>query len=174
MRSSVACCFASVGLVALGCASTGDHGAVPPSGGVVIEPTEGVSNDVLVEVELVQDKGKHTYNEASKVSPDAHVVITLRRYVGEDASAPLVTQVDVPFTGFPFVHEVRGDSREVFASGRPLLVAASVLNHAGADAEVGDWISESSNKIDRAGQKLDVTVSGIESCDAPNAGGYCL
>ncbi|NUP09195.1 MAG: hypothetical protein HOW73_24355 [Polyangiaceae bacterium] len=134
----------------------------------------GATNDFLVRGVGIREMTATTYNEEILPAPDAHAVVSLRRYEGEDASAPLVTEIDIPFTGFPVPFEIDGDPVAAFGDSDTLLLRIEIFNHAGTDATIGDLVSEHSNEIQSAGTEVEILVGGLESCDAPNAGGYCV
>ncbi|MFO0551730.1 MAG: hypothetical protein U0271_25315 [Polyangiaceae bacterium] len=134
----------------------------------------GCGDDTLVKGTVTRETTATTFNDEITLSADAHAKISLRRYQGEDAEAPLVTEIDVPFTGFPFEYEVTGDPDAAFGAGDTLLLNIDVYNHAGDDMAVGDFSSEHTVEVDEAGAEVDVQVGGLESCSAPNAGGYCI
>ncbi|MFT3771072.1 MAG: hypothetical protein QM820_37125 [Minicystis sp.] len=127
----------------------------------------------LVSGTIEREKNEHTFNDDIVFTADAHVVIELSRYEGEDAPTTPVTQVDLPFTGFPFAFEVPGDPGAAFADEAKLFLQATIYNHAGTKLQVGDLVNESSIELEEAGTSVVVKAGGLESCDAPNAGGAC-
>ncbi len=167
MKSALAATLVSLTLALLaGCAA--DTG--PTAGASAIVAGTG---DLLVTASVVREITPTTTSEALTPAAGAHTHVELRRYVGEDAPAELVLADDQPFTGLPLNLTVRGDAARVFADRSKLLLFVSVLNHPGNDRRVGDLMSEYRNEVTAAGDSLTVKVSGLESCDAPGAGGFC-
>lgn len=158
----LAACSSSVGGV-------GGGGAGGGSGG----EAAGTA-DLLVRGQVTREMNPYTYNEEIVIAPEAHAVIELRRYQGEDAATIPVTKIDVPFTGFPLSFQILGDVDAAFGTDDKLLLGVDVYNHAGTDLVVGDLVSEYSNDLEVPGLDVDILVGGLESCGAPNAGGFCL
>jgi hypothetical protein len=161
--------FASVLGVALGstllaCSSASTAPAAPP----------GAGSPVIVAGTVERELPDHAYNKPLTPAPGAHVVLELRRYIGEDADSPTVAQVDLPFTGLPFDYQLRGEASALLAEGHAFTFDAVVYNHPGTDAVVGDLVSETRYDVQALPAALDVRVSGLESCTAPGAGGFCI
>lgn len=134
----------------------------------------GGSGELIVAGTVEREIQDHAWNDAFDPSGDAHAVFEVRRYQGEDASAPLVTSTDVPFSEtLPFPFEVRGDVDVASLDGQKLLVSVSIFNHPGTTIAVGDLASEYSNEAAVGDGDMKVLVTGVESCSAPNAGGFC-
>ncbi|APR78805.1 Hypothetical protein A7982_04152 [Minicystis rosea] len=140
---------------------------------IVSGPALAGCGGALVSGTIERQKNDHTFNDDVVFTGDAHVVIELARYQGEDAPTAPVTEIDIPFTGFPFAFDVPGDPGEAFANEAKLLLHAKVFNHAGTKLQVGDFINELSVEIEEAGTSVVVQAAGLEACDAPNAGGAC-
>ena len=164
--------FASVLVVAL-CStllacSSGDAGSTTPTA-----PT-GEGLPVIVSGTVERELAEYAYNEPVTPAPGAHAVLDLRRYIGEDGDSPLVSQVDLPFTGFPLDYQLRGDPSALLAKGHEFRLHAVVYNHPGTSLAVGDLISDAQHAVEALPATLNLGVSGLESCTAPLAGGSCI
>lgn len=149
------------GSLGLGCGST--------------EDVVGGEGDLLVSGTVERESTANTDNTALTHDADNHVVITLRRYEGEDAGATLVVEIDEPVRDLPFNFEVRGDAAAAFGEARTeLLVSVTVFQHAGTDLRVGDLTSETRSSVRQAGETLRIAVGGLEACGSANAGGFCV
>src|SRR5262249_20376584 len=149
-----------------GCGSSGPQ--------TTTSPVVGGSGDVVVSGSLVRELRNFSDNDPITPAADAHAIISLRKYEGEDVGAPLLMTIDAPFHGFPLAFELRGDAAALFADKGTVLVEAAVYNHADTTAQVGDLVTESRYELRAPARNYVVNVSGLESCKSPNAGGYCL
>ncbi|MCX6117665.1 MAG: hypothetical protein NT027_09000 [Proteobacteria bacterium] len=134
---------------------------------------------VLGTGEISRRKTEYTYNEEIHWSDQAHFQITVRCYKGEDVGAPITYVQTGNVKTIPFNYLIEDTESSVFpvqVDGMKCyhyLIAVQVFNHEGSAPFEGDLISESSNKVEGAGFRMDVSVSGLESCESPNAGGFC-
>lgn len=161
--------FASVLVVALcstllACSSGSSAPAAPP----------GEGSPVIVSGTVERELAEYASNQPFTPARGAHVVLELRRYIGEDGLSPIVAQVDLPFTGLPLDYQLRGEASALLADGHTFTFDAVVYNHPGEAPEVGDLISEHRYDVQALPAALDVRVSGLESCAAPDAGEFCI
>ena len=84
----------------------------------------------------------------------------------------IVEEVLSPAPAPPFEFELGGslpdDSRD-----EQYHVIVEIKQYASANT-VGDLMSEFVNEVTPPASDVIVEVQGLESCDAPNAGGFCL
>lgn len=121
-----------------------------------------------------REKGGASFDDEVAIDPAAHVVVSLRRYRGADAEAPLFVEYDRPFVGFPIDFAIAGDAKDAFEGRGELLVQATVYNHAGNALAVGDLTNEERVSIAARGAHVTMAVRGLERCGAPNGGGFCV
>jgi len=57
--------------------------------------------------------------------------------------------------------------------GRKCRISVRVVRDGGESLRVGDLLNEYLITVDAVPSTINVTVTGIEDCDAKNAGGYC-
>ncbi len=166
--------FTCLGLFVTGCG--GDNNTSKPFTPALANENlaNNGSGEIIVSGTVEREMTETTNNEPFVATDQAHTVITVRRYVGEDAEAPSVLQKDVPVANLPFEFELRGEAAKVLGDGDAFLVSVEVYNHAGDKSVVGDLVSEYQNQIKGQTRDMTILVSGLEACDASNAGGYCV
>jgi hypothetical protein len=148
---------AVLGLVALGC---GDADA---------------DSNSLVRGRVVRIDTPTSYSGAIALGSDsvAHISLYSNPALGGDgASTLLVEQVRSPAPPLPFEFELTGRYPDE-SSGDQYYVQIEIKQHASA-ATVGDLLSENANIVKPSADNVVIEVQGLESCDAPNAGGFCL
>ena len=158
--SAAACCGVCL-VTVLACSSNGTQPVGP----------DGAGGDVmLVSGTLVREENAHTWNEPFIADAAAHVKIQLLSFPAADGPAfPFVT-LERPIVALPFGFELRSDG--LFSD---VILSATVYNHAGNEVRVGDLTNEYLEEIDGIiTTNREIRVSGLESCDAPNAGGFCV
>ncbi|RKZ93270.1 MAG: hypothetical protein DRR19_01630 [Candidatus Parabeggiatoa sp. nov. 1] len=128
---------------------------------------------LLVSGHVEREFTDHTWNEEFVATDAAHVVIQVRRYEGEDVAAPLLAERDVPFKSLPFDFDVRVAPKDMPRNDEQLLISVNIYNHEGTEGAVGDLIDEYRNMVEPRTEEVKIIVSGLESCDDPNAGGFC-
>jgi hypothetical protein len=150
-------------------AGEADDGEAPADVDVVVG--EG---DLIVAGAVERTSSATALNDAFVPTAAAHVTISVREYVGEDAAAPLVAEADVPFTGeLPFTYEVRGDVDAEALADATLIVSVRMYNHAGDELAVGDLMSDTFISAELGQADVAVDVQGLESCSDAAAGGSC-
>jgi hypothetical protein len=142
-----------VGLVALGCAG----------------------DDVLVRGRVVLTTTATSYGEPAALGPDSVARIGLHSNPalgGDGTSTLIVEKVLSPAPAPPFEFELSGPLPE--DSGQEQYhVTVDIKQHTSTNT-VGDLISEYLNEVKPPANDVIIEVQGLESCDAPNAGGFCL
>jgi hypothetical protein len=120
-----------------------------------------------------RDMTQFTWNEDFLPVPEAHVTMYVFSYTFNlaDGPEPLLIEQDFPFQGLPFSFEIRGDLELPPENGINLRV--DIFNHAGAVVAVGDLGNEGRNEAVPGTENMKITVSGLEPCDSPDAGGFC-
>lgn len=142
------------------------------------EPTGDDGQDIILSGRIEREKTDFSYNDDIQFTEDAHVAVTIRRYEGEDAAAPLTFSADVAFTGFPFAFTLRGDAAKAFDGGADdadqFLVNVEILNHEGCDTRVGDLVNETFDAVSGPQTDYTIKVQGLEACGSENSGGFCV
>lgn len=147
-----------VGLVAFGCA---DDDALP--------------DDALVRGRVVRIETATSNNEAVALGSDSVARIGLYSNPalgGDGASTLLVEQVFSPAPALPFEFALSGP-RPDESSRDQYHVQVEIKQHA-STTTVGDLMSEELNVVEPPIDNVVIEVEGLEACDAPNAGGFCL
>lgn len=151
--------------------SIGHHGGTPAVT-TATGPLVFGTGDVVLRGTISRELREYSDNRPFVLTAANHVELTLRRYQGEDTDAPLVRtatlalapgQLDLPLT-----YELRGAA---LPTGETLLLDLRLA--AGGTARPLELISEYRNELEPGAAELDILVSGLEPCDAPNAGGFC-
>jgi hypothetical protein len=134
----------------------------------------GQGGDLIVGGTVEREMEPTNWNEPFEPGDDAHMVFELRSYAGEDAAAPLFCRYSLPAQVPPFEFRIGHTDLSPFeGSSGTLLLSINIYNHAGEDGAVGDLVSEYSNRFTEATDDAVIVVSGLESCDDPDAGGFC-
>jgi hypothetical protein len=146
-----------VGLAGLGCAD-GD-----------------ADDDALVRGQVVRTDTATSYGEGVALGSDSVARISLYSNPalgGDGTSTLLVEQVISPAPALPFEFELNGP-RPDEASRDQYHIVVEIKQHT-STATVGDFVSETMNIVEPPADDVVIEVGGLESCDAPNAGGFCL
>jgi hypothetical protein len=123
---------------------------------------------------ITREMTRFTRNDPFVASAGAILAIELRRYEGEDTPAPLVAAgtIELPVGAtLPFAYELRA-APGARAAGATYFVSAAItaIDASGAPFKL---MSEYRNELADGADALDFTVSGLESCASPDAGGFC-
>lgn len=134
--------------------------------------------DLLVggDIVYVQDE-PFTHPEAFIFTEDSHAVVQLYYSVSALGDAPieLVAETMIEsIVSFPLAYRIEGDPETVFAREGDYLLDVEVFSGAGDEAVVGDLINEFYTPVPSPGAEVEVRVTGLESCDSPDVGGFCL
>ena len=117
----------------------------------------------------------HTHPGPFVFTKDSEAVIEVRACLGEDAPCSLVTTHTI--TGiyrFPFTYEVKSAYAErCNREGFTCTVGVEVISDGGDEVKVGDLVNEYRIDIAPPVTGLAIEVTGLESCSAPSAGGFC-
>lgn len=141
--------------------------------GPAVERTDQCSGDVYVSGTVSRDLIANSYNEPFIPTADAHVRMQLTTYY-IDGPSTILAERDVPFSNLPFDFAICADASEVQAARLgELTVSMAIFSRAGVDARVGDLISERAYPVEGPTSGMQILVSGLEHCDAENAGGFC-
>lgn len=144
----------SVGLVALGCAD-GD-----------------ARDDVLVRGRIERLEVPTSYNGPVTLGSDSVARIGLYAAVLADAPATLlVEQVLSPAPALPFEFALRG--RPDPSSQAQHYVIVEVKQHSPAWT-LGDLTSEEPKVIEPPADNVVIRVTGLQACDAPHEGDFCI
>lgn len=149
----------------------GHHGGTPAVAAAT-GPLVFGTGDVVLRGTVSRELREYSDNRPVVLTADNHVVLSLRRYQGEDTDAPLVLAASLTLPpgplDLPRAYELRGAA---LPPDETLLVGLRF--EAGGTARPLELISEYRNDLDPGATQLDILVSGLEPCDAPNAGGFC-
>lgn len=163
-------------------ATTACHGAGAPAAPTNrAPPTTATAPDaplvfgrgpLVLEGTLGRELHAASDNRPFVLAPGNVAAIELRRYQGEDAAAPLLLRAEAtlpPGTlALPRRYEVHG---ELVRDGGTILVSVEFTS--GGTARPRQLVSEYRNELTGDATTLDLVVSGLEACDAPDAGGFC-
>lgn len=152
-------------------APIGHHGGTPAVASTT-GPLVFGTGDVVLRGTISRELREYSDNRPFVLTADNHVVLSLRRYQGEDTDAPLVLGASLTLPSgqldLPRAYELRGAA---LPPDETLLI--DLRFEAGGTARPLALISEYRNELDPGATQLDILVSGLEPCDAPNAGGFC-
>ena len=138
---------------------------------------------------LVQGKIKYVQNEpfthptAFEFTQDSHAVIGLYYSVSAlgDGPSELVAETEIKnITGFPIAYRINGEPEAAFSKRGDYFLRAEIFSGAGNKLAVGDLISESFTPVVSSLftasdlSAVEIAVTGLESCDSPDVGGFCL
>ena len=152
-------------------ATIGHHGGTPA---VTTAPGPLVfsTGDVVLRGTISRELREHSDNRPFVLTADNHVVLSVRRYLGEDTAAPLLMGASLTLPpgplALPRAYELRGVP---LPPDETLLI--DLHFDAGGTARPLELTSEYRNELAPGATQLDIIVAGLEPCDAPNAGGYC-
>ena len=118
---------------------------------------------------IVPIKTKHSYQEEFKFTPDSHVIIKLYLEKNSEENETITTYKIENIKEFPihFSVPLSGASRS-----SDLRISATVISGTGDEAKIGDFKTETVTPVPSWGS-VTVEVVGLESCNAPHAGGFC-
>lgn len=127
---------------------------------------------VIVRGRLTRELTRHSDNRPLVLAADNRFELELRGYMGEDRPTSLQMHTTLtlgpgPLT-LPLDYEVRGTG----PTGDDKFLLTLEVHSGGADHPLV-LMTEYSNEIEPATTRLDVKLTGLEPCDAPNAGGFC-
>ena len=136
------------------------------------------ADDLLVGGEIVYVQGEpFTHPEAFVFTEDSHAVVQLYYSISALGDGPVELVAETTIEGvssFPLAYRMKGNPKTVFAREGDYFLEARVFSGAGDEAAVGDLISEFYTPVPGPGAEVRVRVTGLESCDSPDAGGFCL
>lgn len=133
--------------------------------------------DLLVggDIVYVQDE-PFTHPEAFVFTEDSHAVVQLYYSVSALGDGPIELVAETTIEGvsrFPLAYRIEGDPETVFAREGDYFLEVRVFSGAGDEAAVGDLINEFYTPVPSPGAEVGIRVTGLESCDSPDAGGFC-
>ncbi len=146
-----------LGLIALGCGGGGDD------------------DDTLARGRVVRTTTATSHGDAVPLGADSVARVGLYSTPalgGDGPSTLLVEKVFSPAPRLPFEFALSGPQPDA-SSRDQYYLQVEIKQHASAFT-VGDLLSEAMNEVEPPADNVVVEVQGLESCDAPNAGGYCL
>ena len=184
--------LALIGLLALAsrCGPPqGDHPAAMPSPqneceaglmfnrSLAMQPGECGAGEILAQGSIVRILGvRFTYDGPLNLGEYSAARVVIWGSHGDvrgDASAEVIAeQIIAPIRSLPIAYCVTGS-----------LSRAATFRQVGIDGEVrqradrhtvGDLIEESFHEVSIPSRQDPINVTGMESCQDPNAGGYCL
>lgn len=134
--------------------------------------------DLLVSGEIVYIQDElFTHPEAFVFTEDSHAVVQLYYSISAlgDGHVELVAETTIEgITSFPLTYRIEGDPETIFAREGDYFLDVEVFSGAGNEAVVGDLINEFYTPVPGPGAEVKVKVTGLEACDSPDAGGFCL
>jgi len=149
-------------------------GATAPAPVAVGRPATLVfgTGPVIVRGRLTRELTRHSDNRPLLLAADNRFELELRGYMGEDRPTSLQMHATLtlgpgPLT-LPLDYEVRGTG----PTGDDKFLLTLEVHSGGADHPLV-LMTEYSNEIEPATTRLDVKLTGLEDCDAPEAGGFC-
>lgn len=119
--------------------------------------------------EIVPVRTKHSYQGEFQFTKYSHAIIRLYVERSSESNDVISTHRIHPVTEFPIKFSVP------FPSGvdaETLKISAKVLSGPDDEAKVGDFITETVTPVKRGSLTI-IEVVGLESCNAPNKGGFC-
>ncbi len=119
--------------------------------------------------EIVPIQTKHSYEGEFKFTEYSHAIITLYAEESSENNATVSTHRIDSVAEFPIYFSIP------FPSGvdiDKLRISAKVISGKGDETQEGDFVTETVTSVNRWTSNR-VEVVGIESCDAPNTGGFC-
>ncbi len=133
---------------------------------------------LLVSGDITYVQGKpYTNPEPFRFTENSHAVVRLYYSWSAlgDAPSELVAETTLEDgSSFPLVYRLGGDAEAVFARRGDYFLDVEVFSGAGDEPVVGDLVSEYYTPVPSPGAAVEVQVTGLEPCDSPAAGGYCL
>jgi hypothetical protein len=132
-------------------------------------------SEALVRGSVVRVNTATSFNEAISLGADSVARVGLYANPalgGEGTSRLLVERVFSPAPALPFDFELTGP-RPSASGGDQHHVQVEIKQHASAKT-VGDLVNAALNVVTPPADDVVVEVEGLESCEAANAGGFCL
>ena len=129
-------------------------------------------DSVLIDAQIVRVEGEYTYNEEVIFTESSRGTVSLLGgFEGGDwLQEYQIDTVFSPVPELPFRVSICGPEDALTATDHRIDV---VLEQDPSQSTVGDLITEDANNVNPP-DNIDVEVSGLESCDAENSGGFCL
>lgn len=142
-----------------------------------VRPGECAAGDILVQGTITRRIGERfAYDGPLALGEDSAARVTLLGSHGDvqgDATAETIAdQIIAPIRALPFSYCVSGSMARA-ASFRQVIILVEVRQHADRYT-VGDLNHEVFHELTPPVQGESLEVTGMESCSAPNAGGFCL
>ena len=142
------------------------------------QPDELADPNLLVRGNIIYaQREPYTNPEPFRFTEDSHAVVRLYYSWSAlgDAPSELVAETTLEdLSGFPLEYRLEGDAEAVFARRGDYFIDVEAFSGAGDEPVVGDLISEYYTPVPSPGAAVEVRVTGLEPCDSPDAGGYCL
>ncbi len=127
---------------------------------------------VIVRGTLTRELSTYADNRPWVLADGNHLDVLLLAYRGEDAPAPEALRAQLTLPPGPFTLPREYELRGTLPAG-DLTYLLSVEVHSGGTARPLQLGSEYQNRLRPGTARLDIKLTGLEPCDAPNAGGYC-
>lgn len=146
------------------------------------QPPPEPEQATLVQGTITHARGvPRTHDEAFVFTKDSHAIVQLWYSISTFGDAPneLLMQTTIDgVTGFPIPFKLEGNAETTFSRRGDYYLNVGVFSgDGGADGEtfsVGDLVNEVYSPVPEAGATVRVEVTSLESCSAPQAGGYCI
>lgn len=140
-------------------------------------PNELADPNLLVRGNIIYVQGEpYTNPEPFRFTKDSHAVVRLYYSWSAlgDAPSELVAETTLRgISSFPLEYKLEGDAEAIFARQGDYFLFVDVFSGAGDTKQVGDLTNEMYTPVPGPGAAVDVTVTGLEACGAPGAGGVC-
>ncbi len=160
-------------LAACGNSNSDQPGAGENGEEVMAQFSSSCIGDVFVSGIVSREFSNTSWNEPFVPNDAAHVRMELTTFLFDGPSTVLAER-DFAFSGLPFEYAICGDAATIESLRIGVLaVSVDIYNHEGVEPRVGDLVNEYLNTIDGPTSDLNILVTGLEHCDASNAGGFC-
>lgn len=119
---------------------------------------------------IVPIQTKHSYKGQFKFTEHSHVIIKLIVEESSENNPTVSTHRIKNIKAFPISYSVPAPSNVDIDK---LKISANVISGKGDDEKIGDFVTETVTPVKRWFSTT-IEVVGLESCDAPHAGGFCI
>ena len=138
------------------------------------------TNPVIVSGEIIHQIGqKYSYDKGFNFTAESHATVRLMHNLQSDATARTIKEISfsrvnkLPLAYAISVDSSTGSLEELFAQKGTYSVQVTVHSGPGDDLRVGDLINEIHFNVAAPTANLNIFVTGLEDCEAENAGGAC-
>jgi hypothetical protein len=152
---------------------TRESGAFPALEDAVAPEDVQCGPSPLVQGAVEREERRTTFNEPLTLTHTSLWVLRVDGIPAADAASVAIAELVIgPVTALPTTYCIPGDAGDT--SRFMDYVVSGTLYQTAGESTVGDLATEYYTSFEPPAEDVRLVVSGVESCDSPDAGGFCF